>query len=116
VDVCLREAERHRREAPDASVVVLCPYLAQCRAALARGTGVPVHSVDSFQGREADVVVLSIVRRGDACGFWEDARRLVVATTRARTHMVVVGGFDWTCGPLAELRADAERRGVLEEA
>ena len=74
-------------------VVALAPYHAQCRALLARcgKRAAAVHTVDSFQGREADTVVLSVVRDGSAgLGFWEDARRAAVAFTRARTKLVLV--------------------------
>lgn len=72
-------------------VVLLTPYAAQARRLLAQRTGVEVHTIDSFQGREADTVVLSAVRDGSAgVGFWNDARRVVVALTRARTRLVIV--------------------------
>ncbi len=50
-------------------------------------------SIDAYQGQEADVVVISLVRsnsRGDF-GFLSDARRLNVAFTRARRKLIVVG-------------------------
>lgn len=44
-----------------------------------------------FQGREAEAVVLSVVRDGGAgMGFVDDERRLAVALTRARTTLIVV--------------------------
>ena len=52
-----------------------------------------VHTVDAFQGSEADVVVISAVRcnaRGDV-GFLADPRRLNVALTRAKSVCVFVG-------------------------
>ena len=49
-------------------------------------------SVDSMQGREEDVIILSCVRtdRG-SLGFLTDPRRVNVAISRAKEHLVVVG-------------------------
>lgn len=73
-------------------IVFLCPYVSQCKLFLTRGTGCPVHTIDSFQGREADTVVLSMVRdgTGNTLGFWSDMRRVCVAITRARTRLVIL--------------------------
>ena len=89
------------------TTVLIAPYQAQCRALLAQGTGCEVHTVDSFQGREADTVVLSVVRDGTAgtLGFWSDPRRVVVALTRARTRLVVVASAPEAWPADAPLRA-----------
>jgi senataxin len=49
--------------------------------------------VDSFQGSECDIVLLSVVRANAAntVGFASDFRRLNVAITRAKQLLVTVG-------------------------
>lgn len=54
-----------------------------------------VVTVDSVQGSEADVIILSTVRsrspRDDVGAYMRDERRLCVAFSRARQLSVVVG-------------------------
>jgi hypothetical protein len=97
--------------------VLVSPYAAQCRLLLALGSGREVHTVDSFQGREADVVVVSLVRDGTrGLGFWKDARRLVVALTRARVRLVLLASNPDAWPPEAELTRcvrDAQREAAV---
>ena len=52
---------------------------------------VRVDTVDSLQGSEADIVILSFVRSSRQCGFLADERRLNVALTRAKRSLILVG-------------------------
>lgn len=82
------------------SVAVITPYKAQCRLLRDKidaenfdkaKIGVEVDTVDSFQGRQADVVFFSFVRTWGSAKFYADARRLNVAISRARDGVYLVG-------------------------
>ncbi|CAE7249359.1 UPF1 [Symbiodinium sp. CCMP2592] len=70
-----------------------------------------VASVDSFQGREKELILFSSVRcnRGGSVGFLADWRRLNVMLTRARRGLIIVGNY-WT------LRADPYWRAYVDWA
>ena len=55
--------------------------------------GLEIGTVDGFQGREKEVVVLGLVRSNEKgeVGFLSEERRLNVGMTRARRGLVVVG-------------------------
>lgn len=76
-------------------IAVIAPYAAQVRLLrqLLSETGVEVDTVDGFQGREKEAVVISLVRSNPEgeIGFLLDERRMNVAITRARRRLVVIG-------------------------
>ncbi|KAG5368513.1 DNA polymerase alpha-associated DNA helicase A [Yarrowia sp. C11] len=84
----------------EAEIGVITPYSAQ--ASLIRSLihptnpGVEVATVDSFQGREKEAIILSLVRSNEnhEIGFLGEYRRLNVAMTRPRRHLCVVGNME----------------------
>lgn len=72
-------------------------------------------TVDRFQGREADLVMLSM-RNTRRVGFLDSPNRLNVGVTRARQQLVVVGHADYfsDCG-ISELEMLARRLPPIEE-
>ncbi|CAD2103490.1 DNA replication ATP-dependent helicase/nuclease DNA2, putative [Plasmodium vinckei] len=54
---------------------------------------IEISTVDSFQGREKEIVIFSLVCSNyfKNIGFLKDYRRLNVAITRAKRHIVIVG-------------------------
>lgn len=77
------------------SIGVISPYDDQVDLLLKKikHKGLEIKTVDGFQGREKDVILLSLVRsnnRGDI-GFLDDLRRLNVSITRPRKKLVIIG-------------------------
>lgn len=76
-------------------IAVIAPYAAQVRLLRERLPleGLEVDTVDGFQGREKEAVIISLVRsnaQGEV-GFLGDTRRMNVALTRARRKLIVIG-------------------------
>ena len=78
--------------------------------------GAPVEfvcgTVDRFQGREADMVLLSM-RNTRRTGFLDSPNRLNVAVTRARQQLVIFGNYQYfkECGT-SELEQLAQRTAI----
>ena len=78
-----------------AEMGIIAPYAAQVR--LLRGKlnviGLEIDTVDGFQGREKEVIIVTMVRSNDnrEIGFLADTRRTNVALTRARRKLIVIG-------------------------
>lgn len=51
-----------------------------------------VNTIDSFQGGECDILLISTVRT-NGIGFMDDVCRLNVALTRARQSLIICGNF-----------------------
>jgi len=78
-----------------AEIAIISPYSAQVRLLRERiqQPELEIDSVDGFQGREKEAVIVSLVRsnREGEIGFLEDVRRMNVALTRARRKLIVIG-------------------------
>lgn len=104
----LVDAGLHPRE-----LAVISPYGAQARFLRERiqNQDVEVDTVDAFQGREKDAIIVSFVRSNPEgqLGFLTDLRRLNVAITRPRRHLFLVGDS-------ATLSAHPTYAALVEEA
>ena len=75
---------------------VITPYSAQVEVLLGLSLACEVSTVDGFQGREKDAIIISLVRSNAEreVGFLSDERRLNVAITRAKKLLCVIGDSD----------------------
>lgn len=96
---------------PAEAIAVIAPYSAQVRLLREKLTapGLEIDSVDGFQGREKEAVVICLVRSNPSgeIGFLGDVRRMNVALTRARRKLLVIGDS-------ATLASDAFYQRLLE--
>lgn len=80
---------------PPEDIAVIAPYAAQAR--LLRESSehrlVEIDTVDGFQGREKEAVIISLVRSNATgeVGFLADTRRMNVALTRAKRKLIIIG-------------------------
>ncbi|XP_074640132.1 DNA replication ATP-dependent helicase/nuclease DNA2-like [Tubulanus polymorphus] len=84
-----------------ANVGVISPYRNQVQLLAqtvegACGCGVEVNTVDQYQGRDKDIIIISFTRSVEnllkmAGDILEDIRRLNVAVTRARCKLILLG-------------------------
>lgn len=94
--VCISICEELRRKYGNApKICVLTPYKAQASSLKRRHgrlceLGVEANTIDSFQGKECDFVILSTVRE-KSLGFTCDFRRINVAITRSKKGLIILG-------------------------
>lgn len=82
------------------SIGIITPYIAQKKLIQKKLEekyknieNLKISSVDGFQGREKDFIILSNVRsnENDQIGFLKDFRRLNVSITRAKYGLIIIG-------------------------
>ena len=74
---------------------IISPYADQVKI-IQDMTPVEVKTVDGFQGREKEIIIISTVRSNNNgnIGFLRDLRRLNVAITRAKRKLIIIGNKD----------------------
>jgi superfamily I DNA and/or RNA helicase len=106
-------------------IAIITPYAAQVRWLRDQSgdENLEIDTVDGFQGREKEAVLISCVRSnatGDI-GFLADTRRMNVALTRARRKLIVVGdsatigGHDFYAAMLAYFESVGAYQSIWEE-
>ena len=107
------DADGTTRPLEESEVLVVAPYNAQVRMLRSRlPAGVPVGTVDKFQGQQAPVVLVSMASSSpdDAprgIGFAFDRHRFNVATSRAQCRAVLVCSprlLDADCRTVVQMR------------
>ncbi|MBK6952057.1 MAG: AAA family ATPase [Crocinitomicaceae bacterium] len=77
------------------SIGVISPYRKQVTFLREQieDLSITVQTIDSFQGQERDIILISLVRSNDnqQIGFLSDYRRMNVAMTRAKLKLIIIG-------------------------
>ena len=92
-----------RCELPASDVGIICPFRAQLRLMddceslhQMKMEGVEMSTIDKYQGRDKEAIVLSFVRSnagGKVGRILQDFRRLNVAVSRARSKLILIGSM-----------------------
>lgn len=100
---------------PELRIGIITPYRRQRSKLQQELANTPfydcVYTVDSIQGSEFDIVVLSFVRAfavrkdGRTVGFLDDMRRLNVALSRAKKKLILIGNLRTLCSEYAHSEA-----------
>lgn len=85
-------------------IAIITPYQAQVTLLTSTlrptyGPDLEIGTVDGMQGREKEVIIISLVRSNDTreVGFLKEKRRMNVAMTRAKRHLCIVGDSSTVC-------------------
>lgn len=75
------------------SISFISPYAGQVAKAHKLLPDIRISTIDSYQGQEDEMIILSLVRsnQNGTIGFLSDYRRMNVALTRAQRKLVVIG-------------------------
>lgn len=86
---------------PQSAIGIIAPYTAQVSTLKtifheSSLEDIEISTVDGFQGREKEVIILSLVRSNDTfeVGFLKEVRRLNVAMTRPKKQLCVIGNIE----------------------
>ncbi|XP_061332801.1 probable helicase senataxin [Pezoporus flaviventris] len=120
----IRIIKEKRKDAGLRRIGIITPYSAQKKKIqeqldrVFRNSSPEVDTVDAFQGREKDCIIVTCVRANStkgSIGFLASLQRLNVTITRARFSLFILGRLktlmenkDWN-----ELIQDAQRRGAI---
>ena len=79
----------------ETDIGIISPYADQVKI-IQDKTPVEVKTVDGFQGREKEIIIISTVRSNEDgnIGFLRDLRRLNVAITRAKRKLIIIGNIN----------------------
>ena len=79
----------------ESDIGIISPYADQVKI-IQENTEIEVKTVDGFQGREKEIIIISTVRSNanGNIGFLSDLRRLNVAITRAKRKLIIIGNKD----------------------
>jgi len=77
-------------------IAIISPYKGQVRQLRKVLEGYEIDTVDAFQGREKDIVIISFVRSNPSnqLGFLNDFRRLNVSISRAKSKLILIGNLN----------------------